>query len=386
MHVKIKREALIVPLSKVVAAAATPSDSDSVITSHVLVSLDENRLTITGTDTKTEVFGHLGAGAGGEPGRVTIPARKLLDICRSFGGDDEIEMTSQAEGRILIAGGSVRFVIAGLPPDDFPVAQSADPDKSISLDFPNALLQRMLAQTRYAMAGADDARRYLSGMLWELSPEKFCTVATDGHRLALCQIDIKTPATETRQIIVPRKSIEEITTLLQSVVDEQVRVILQEQHLRLEASNYELNSQLISGNFPDYDRVIPQDRDKEVIIDRQAVIDLLCQVAILSDDRYRNVEVNFAAGEMRAKTKNIADEEADGALSVDYRSDTPLSVTFKVDYLLDAFRAIEWPRVSMRLSNAESSCLIAGVPAEGEAPAPESDSWRSLCVVMPMLF
>ena len=387
MRVKIRQEMLRLPLAK---AAGVSVANQTPILSHALISLDQGRLVVAGSDRQVEAVGNVEID--GSPGKVAVPARTLMDICRSLDDSAELEIDVGAgeDGRVLVTCGQTRFKVQSMPAEEFPIMQMQEHADGAELEVPAELLHRMLAQTKYAMAKPDDVRHYLKGMLWELSPERFGLAATDGHRLVWCRAEMALPVEETKSAIVPRKAIDEFDSLLQSTVDKKVSVSFGERHIRMRTSRQQMTSLLLDGKFPDYQRVIPKDRSKEVIVDRVSMIDLLSRVAILSDDRYRSVSLSLSAGELRAQAKNMAQEEAEGSIQADYQAEEPMSITFKIDYLLDALKAIEQSQVTMQLSNPESSCLIMGraadAPPDDDPARDKEPDMQSLCVVMPMLF
>ena len=385
MYVKVQQDTLRLPLSKAVGVSVL---NQAQILSHALISLDQGRLVVTGSDRQVEAVGSVAAE--GRPGEVAVPARTLMDICRSLddGAEIEIDAGDSEGGHVLVRCGKTRFRVLRMPATDFPHMQMQEkPEDVASLEISAALLHRMLAQAKYAMAKPDDVRHYLKGMLWELSPDRFSLAATDGHRLVWCHVAMELPVQETKSAIVPRKAIDEFDALLQPIADEKVSVTLDDQHIRMRTPQQQMTALLLDGKFPDYQRVIPKDRSKEVIVDRLSLIELLNSVAILSDDRYRSVNLSLSSGELCAKAKNRAEEEAEGSMGVDYQAEEPMSITFKIDYLLDTLKAIEQSQASIRLSNPESSCLISGHPADGDSSDGEQKERgiQSLCVVMPML-
>ena len=135
-----------------------------------------------------------------------------------------------------------------------------------------------------------DVRYYLNGLLFEFRDGGLKTVATDGHRVALCDYDGEISVADNRQLIVPRKGVLELTRMLTDS-DEVVELALGKNHIRLVKGNTIFTSKLIDGRFPDYDAVIPAGTDRHINIDRYSFTHALQRVAILSNEKYRGVRL-----------------------------------------------------------------------------------------------
>jgi DNA polymerase-3 subunit beta len=334
------------------------------ILANVLLSAKENRLSVTATDLEVELVAQADIKSAAD-GAITVPGRKLLDICRSL--PDKARITAAVDGeRIQLRAGKSRFTLTTLPAAEFPVVDEINTQQTI--DIPQADLKRLLDKTHFSMA-QQDVRYYLNGMLLETDGKMLRTVATDGHRLALCEMALATKG-KGQQIIIPRKGVLELHRLLGN--EGTVTLTIGTNHIRAQIADIRFTSKLIDGRFPEYGRVIPAKPPRVVVADREILRSALQRTAILSNEKYRGIRLALRGNSMTIQAHNPEQEEAEEEIEVKYGSED-LEVGFNVNYLLDAIAAVEGAEVEVGLTDGNSSCLIH---------APGSSSSRY--VVMPM--
>jgi DNA polymerase-3 subunit beta len=334
------------------------------ILANVLLSAKDNRLSVTATDLEVELVAGADIKSGGD-GAITIPGRKLLNICRSLPDGSKITVAQDGE-RVQLRAGKSRFTLSSLPAAEFPVIDEMNVQQT--LDIPQADLKRLLDKTHFSMA-QQDVRYYLNGMLLETDGKMLRSVATDGHRLALCEMDLASKG-KGQQIIVPRKGVLELQRLLGS--EGVVTLTIGSNHIRAQIGDIRFTSKLIDGRFPEYSRVIPANPPRLVQADKDVLRSALQRTAILSNEKYRGIRLAMKGNSMTLQAHNPEQEEAEEEIEVQYDGDD-LEVGFNVNYLLDAIAAIEGSEVEIGLMDANSSCLIR---------APDNSSSRY--VVMPM--
>lgn len=365
MKFSISREALLRPLTLV--AGVVERRQTLPVLSNVLLNASETELSLTGTDLEVELIGRVEPSGIEESGSVTVPARKLMDICKSLPEQSEITVTIE-ESRALLRAGRSRFTLSTLPAAEFPSIDEGQGETELTL--PRRTLKQLIDATGFAMA-QQDVRYYLNGMLFELSDQLVRTVATDGHRLAVCsrptEVSLETP----QRLILPRKGVVELSRLLDDS-DEPITLMLGTSHLRARTGAYTFTSRLVDGKFPDYERVIPKGGDKQILAERGELRQVLSRTAILSNEKYRGVRLNLEAGNLRVLANNPEQEEAEENVAIDYPG-SALEIGFNVGYLIDVLNVLDTDQVQITLSDPNSSALL-------EAPG-GSDA---MYVVMPM--
>lgn len=364
MKFSIQREALLKPLQ--VVNGVVERRQTLPILSNVLLTLGPDSLTLTGTDLEVEIVATV-ALEGAAEGEITLPARKLLDICRTLPDGAEIRMQVDGE-KAQVRSGRSRYTLATLPAAEYPAIDAIE--EPFELSLPQGVLKQLIERTQFAMA-QQDVRYYLNGLLFEINGERIRAVATDGHRLAVSEAAVRAPVDEPRQVIVPRKGVLELQRLLEDS-DTDVQVQIGSNHIKLALGDVSFTSKLIDGRFPDYERVLPRTGEKVVGADRETLRQAFTRAAVLSNEKYRGIRLQLEENVLRATVHNPEQEEAEEELEVEYRGDE-FEVGFNVNYLLDALGALRSEEVEIHLTDPNSSCLIQGK----EEP-------ESRYVVMPM--
>ena len=357
MELKIERELLLKPLQQVIGVVERRQTLP--ILGNVLLKTSDNELSITATDLEIEMVSHIEI-QNNHFGETTLPARKFIDICKALPNDATITLKVDGE-RATIRSGKSRFVLSTLPATEFPNIDAFE--ASIEFQITQKQLKTLIDKTHFAMA-QQDVRYYLNGLLFEFSEELIRVVATDGHRLALCDQTIATGVNELQQVIIPRKAVMELSRLLENS-DEPVTVQLGSNHIRLTTGELSFITKLIDGRFPDYQRVVPQGGDKIVIADRNLIHQALSRASILSNEKYRSVRFTLASGSLQVMANNPEQEEAEEEIGVDYDGPS-LEIGFNASYVLEALNVIDNEQVQLELTDQNSCCLIRS-PASEEA-------------------
>ena len=365
MRFVISREALIRPLQLV--AGVVERRQTMPVLSNILLVAEQGMLSLTGTDLEVELVARIPIQELSEPGSVTIPARKLMDICKSLSDDALVEI-SVSENKARLKAGRSRFSLATLPAADFPNVE--DSPEAMTISLPQSALRQLIEKTGFSMA-QQDVRYYLNGMLLEVREASLRAVSTDGHRLATCLTPVEADSELEHQIIVPRKGILELARLLQGG-DSPVTLVIGSSHIRAVVGDFTFTSKLVDGKFPDYNRVIPRNGDKVLLGDRQELRQVFTRIAILSNEKYRGVRLNLSNGMLKVTANNPEQEEAEETLAIDYEG-PDLEIGFNVNYLIDVLSILNSDVVRLILSDANSSALVQGY-----------DENDALYVVMPM--
>ncbi|NVZ11215.1 DNA polymerase III subunit beta [Allochromatium humboldtianum] len=337
---------------------------------NLLVVAREGRVTITGTDLEAEIKTSFEAEIKQE-GEVTIPARKLLDICRNLSDGVAIRFKVKDE-RCTVTAGRGRFALGLLPAADFPTMDLEE--GGFDFQIQEGQLKQLLEKIAFAMA-QQDVRYYLNGALFELDPAAgLVSVATDGHRLAKFVTPLDALVSEKRQAIIPHKAVIELKRLL-GTSDDLVAIRLGERSLRVAVGTMTLTSKLIDGRYPEYERVIPAYNGSAVLatVETNELKRALSQTAILSKgEKYPGVRLDFAPGVLKLMTRTSEQEEAENEIDIEYTGDA-VSIGFSIAYLIEALGAIEESRAEIRFQDGNGSAVLRGLGAE-----------RETFVVMPM--
>jgi len=348
MKLTAAREDLLAPLQSVIGVVERRQTMP--VLANVLLSARDGKLSLTGTDLEVELVasGEVTVQQGGD---ITVPGRKLLDIFRSLPEKVSVTLTSEGE-RISIRAGRSRFTLSSLPAAEFPLVEEINAQQTLSVA--QGEFRRLIDKTHFSMA-QQDVRYYLNGLLLETDGSSLRAVATDGHRLALCEMTLEQGTRSTQQVIVPRKGVLELQRILGS--EGNIELAIGTNHVRAQIGEIRFTSKLIDGRFPEYGRVIPNSPPRQVTADRELLRRSLQRTAILSNEKYRGIRLIARPELLVIQAHNTEQEEAEDQVEVSY-SGEEVEIGFNVNYLLDALGAIESEQVELGLTDSNSSCLI----------------------------
>lgn len=364
MEFQVARDDLLQALQSVIGVVEKRQTMP--ILSHLLFQVDDGALHLVGTDLELELRTQI-AVEQTQSGTTTVPARKLFDICRGLPAESQIQFSSK-DGQLEVQSGRSRFTLATLNAGDFPFLEQIDEGHRVRV--PKSNLKRLLERTHFAMAH-QDVRYYLNGLLLAIRSDRLRAVATDGHRLALCDIFQPSEVESEIQVIVPRKAVTELRRLLDDE-DEGVEITITDNHLQLSLNSLRFTSKLIDGRFPDYERVIPDAGNKRLSGDRHIIHQALSRTAILSNEKFRGVRLQLEDNTLKLQAQNPEHEQAEEELEVEYEG-SPLEIGFNVNYLLDALSVMESDEFVLEMSSSDSSGLLK-----------ENNDDTTRYVVMPM--
>ncbi|MEM7430452.1 MAG: DNA polymerase III subunit beta [Pseudomonadota bacterium] len=341
------RDVLLKPLQAVIGVVERRQTMP--ILANVLLVAKNGELAITATDLEVELVASTDANveSGGE---ITVSGRKLLDICRALPDGADIDISLSGE-KLNVRSGRSKFTLATLPAAEFPSVDDIKAEQQIEVS--QAVLGRLIEKTHFSMA-QQDVRYYLNGMLLETGGKHLRAVATDGHRLALCEAEVDGGLSE-QQVIVPRKGVLELQRLMDGEGD--LTIELGANHIRIALGGIRFTSKLIDGRFPEYDRVIPKDSSNELTADKALLRGALQRTAILSNEKYRGIRLIIRDSGVVIQAHNPEQEEAEEELEVNY-SGEDIEIGFNVNYLLDALGAVDSDEVALSVLDSNSSCLI----------------------------
>ena len=342
------------------------------ILGNVLVRAETAKLSLKATDLDLEVTETLAAetGAGGS---TTVPAHMFYDIVRKLPDGAQIVLEGDGDRSVLtIRAGRSRFTLQTLPENDFPDLAAGDMTHAFSLAA--ADLKRLIDRTQFAIS-TEETRYYLNGIyLHGAGSAKSATlrgVATDGHRLAQLDLALPKGAAGMPGVIIPRKTVGEVQRLIEDS-EAEIGIELSQGKIRFTIGHVVLTSKLIDGTFPDYGRVIPQNNDKELVVDKKDFEAAVDRVSTISSERGRAVKLALSAGKLVLSVTNPDSGSATEELEVEYASDY-LDFGFNSRYLIDIAAKIEGEVAVLRLADPGSPTLVQDKENKG-----------ALYVLMPM--
>jgi DNA polymerase III subunit beta len=349
MKFSASRETLLEPLQAVIGVVER-RQTMPVLANILIHANEESGLAVTATDLEVELLAAVAVEVE-KGGEITVPGRKLLDICRAL-PEGALVNVSLSGDKVTVRSGRSRFTLSTLPASEFPTIEDIKAQQQINL--PQSQLRRLIEKTHFSMAN-QDVRYYLNGMLLEVAGPIVRSVATDGHRLALCELAADGADAAPQQVIVPRKGVLELQRLISD--EGECSLEIGSNHLRVGLGSIRLTSKLIDGRFPDYERVIPKESEAPMVADRVQLADGLNRIRILANEKYKGVRVELKPGSVTVQAHNPEQEEAEEEIEVQYEG-AAMEIGFNVEYLIAALRALDAPAVRLEFRDAASSCLI----------------------------
>lgn len=367
MKFSIDRESLLEPLQLV--SGVVERRQTLPVLANLLLVIEDDVMHLTGTDQEVELSAQTGPLSSADAGEVTVPARKLMEICRSLPEKAPIEGALEGN-RVSIKSGRFRSHLATLPVEDFPKVEMETGEVAFSMGADK--LDGLLDKTSFAMA-QQDVRYFFNGMLMEVEGPSVRVVATNGQRLATSHTSDGPGNKGKQQFIIPRKGVIELGRLIDDSGEAPVNMRFSSNHMYAGCGQASLITKLIDGTYPDYNAAIPEAGDKVVLADRQEMREALSRTAILSNEMYRNVRLLLGKNKVEMHANNPLQEEAEESLEVDYNGDD-LEIGFNVSYLIDVLSAMSGQQVKLEFTDSKSAALISD---------PEDD--ESLYVISPMM-
>lgn len=337
------------------------------ILSHILLRLEAGTLILTATDLEIEMTARVACQSDVEQASTTVSAKKMVDIIRSL-DDAAVPKFTCKDAGVSIKEGRSLFKLATLPAEDYPYMQ--DEASEVEFTLPTAVLARVLQCTHFAMS-QQDVRVFLNGLFLDFDAEGLVAVATDGHRMAIARCALNV-GDQRHRLLIPRKAIQDMLRLLQSISDEQITLSASEMHVKLVTEQYTFSSKLVEARFPPYTKAIPRMQNKMVHIDRDVLKRALSRIIILANEKSRAILLHLQPGLLTLIANNQEKEEAIESVEAVTEGDE-LKIGLNASYLLDALAVIPDGIVHLSFSTTDSSILL-------ESPADEHYQY----IIMPM--
>ncbi len=348
MKIAVTKEALLEGLQRiqnVVSSRATLP-----VLSNALLEATEFGLRLTTTDLEVSIRCSVEAKVE-RTGATTLPARRLAAIVREL-PSSEIVIDVDAKNAASIRCGSSFFKIYGLPQEEFPTFPTFGEQKSFTIK--QSELKDGLRKTSYAIS-SDETRYVLNGILFSLADNKMTLVATDGRRLALFDSDIEFPKSHERDFILPTKAVTELQRLLGENGD--VTISTTENLASYELNGSQLVSKLVEGNYPNYRQVIPGEAKERITLEREALLNCVRRVSLLSNEKTSSVRLSFTKNSLDIAANTPEVGEAKESLAISYRG-KDLSIAFNPEFLMDPLRNLPNDEVFLELIDEMSPGVL----------------------------
>ena len=319
------------------------------ILSNILLETDGDQIWLTATDLELGIRCACPARIRKE-GASTIPARRLLDYVRLLPDADLQVKLADNQWASFVCGRS-RTRIAGMSRESFPeLPEMPEP----LAEIPLSVLSQMIADTIFAIS-AEESRFTLNGALLILKETALVMVATDGHRLAMVEKRIELPGLSgSYRALLPKKAMSEIQKLASDDSAKRIEFSGNDNHLFFRIDKRLLLSRKLSGNFPDYERVLPKEHPHTLLIQREEFKTAIERVAQFADERSRAIRVRMLRGEVKIHSSISETGESEETIPVDYDS-AELEIGFNAQYLIDFLRAVEQAEVEFHFKDANSA-------------------------------
>ena len=320
------------------------------VLSNALVETGPQGLRLSTTDLDLGVRCEVAAEVEKE-GATTLPARRLAAIVREL-PSSQIQVETDSKNATTLTCGTGFFKIYGLPKDEFPAFPSLQNATTYTLK--QSSLRDGLRKTSYAIS-SDETRYVLNGIYFSFADNKLTMVATDGRRLALFDTDLEFPKSHERDFILPTKAVNELGRLLGE--DGEAQIVASDNLVLFRLPGSEMHSKLVEGSYPNYRQVIPGEAKERVKIEREALLNSVSRVSLLSSEKAKSVKLSFTKNNLDISANTPEVGEARESLPVAYKG-RDMSIAFNPEFLMDPLRNLPDEEIYLDLIEEMSPGVI----------------------------
>ncbi len=371
MEITVSRQELVKELTA--TQSVVERKTTIPILSNFLIEADGERLNITATDLDQAIRTSAAVKVK-KPGSCTIPARKLYDYIKLL-PDGDISIKLLDNHWVQIRSGRSNTKMVGMARANYPQVPEF-PTIAVT-SIPTAALKTLIARTVFAISN-EESRYTLNGALMVLKAESIAMVATDGHRLSFVEKTGETLAgiSGEKRVLVPRKALQELQTLLANTDAAAVEFADDEHTLFFRVGHRTLSSRKLSGQFPNYEAVMPRDNTKFAVVRSAELSQAIQRVAQFADERSGAIRLRLEGNELKISSQSTESGESEDTIDTPYSSD-PIVVGFNSGYILDFLKALG-NEGEVRLEFKDSQSAGQMRPEDPDA------EYRSRYVLMPM--
>ncbi len=350
MKVTFNRSVLQEALALV--SSIIPSRTPKPILQCIRITAEKDRVRLCATDLEVGITFQLEQVEVGEPGDVVVPADKVGSIVRE--SIDDVIVLEEQEATVHLKGSDSHFTIYGHDPDQFPAAAGFEGKAELEISL--AQLQEGIEQTLFA-AARESTRYALNGVLWEVTGKKLALVATDGRRLARCVVPLaKAGKAPEGRVIVPSKTMALLDKLSgDSAAAVSIRFV--DNQIALVCENVVISSNLVDGNFPKYDDIIPKDYEKKLTLATAPVLSAVRRAALLATEDSKGIKLALENNGLTFSSRAPETGDAQIQMSVEYKEE-PIEIGFNPQFLIDVLRVIKEETFDLHLGQSDRPGMI----------------------------
>jgi len=343
-----------------IISAVVPTRSTTPILENILFDLEDDHLKMTGTDLEVSISTEVTPQQIDTPGAIALPAKVITEMIRSL-PNIPVSFESDENNRIKMTTDQGFYQVAGLSKENFP--EMPDISEERVIEVKNSMLSRMFSKTIFAVS-SEELRPALMGVFMQIMADELRMVATDGHRLSkIVDNSFRYDDSPVRMIIPPKA----VQIALKNIDEEgSTKLIIDESGLCFILDKTVLYTRLVEGEYPDYERVIPRDNDKKLIVDKNLLIASVKRVSLFSSALTHQIRFSLSPGKLAVCSEDVdIGGEAREELSVDY-NDEPMEIGYNGQYSLDIIRHVDSDEVMFHLKSPVHAALVSPVQQQEE--------------------
>lgn len=361
MKFTIEKDIFIKLLSNVCNVASKKNQNNPAILQNIKLEAKNDTIYLTGTDSDTYIKNNSKVSVITE-GATTVSAQLIYDIVKKMEDGSEIECEyTKEDNNFHIKSGKSKFKLMCLDVDGYPNFE--EQDMPIEFKILSQYLINIIDKTRFSISD-DPSRYYLNGLFLQTREEddgiKFCGVSTDGHRLSVIKINNYEGQNNINGVIIPKKALPEIKKVLCSIPEDEVKVYLSKTKIKIETDNTIIISKLIDADFPDYNRVIPQNNNKVLKANKKLLTNIIDRVSTVANDGHRGIKFTLSENTLVLESNSTENGFASEDIKVDFPYTDGIEIGFNSKFVLDIFSQIDSDNINIYFKDSTSAIIIKG--------------------------
>lgn len=346
------------------AVSVVESKTTIPILAHLLLKTKDGYLEISGTDLEVTFKSKIPASIKREGG-ITVDAKSFSQLLRGFSSAKELLLKTTDERKLFVqpVGEKPEYLFSTLPEEDYPKLLDSEGKGMFSLQL--SVFKKILAEALTSI-GVDDSRFSIRGALLMIDGKSLSMVSTDAHRLTFTKRNMEIGVEAPLRILVPRKTLQEAQKI---EGEENVSILVKDNHIFFEAGNRVLYSRLMDTNFPAFEKVIPKDCNKTVVVKREDFMEKLRRISFFSDAKTKAINFDFKKDNIiQINTRNEKGDTGAEIFNCESYDGEEVKITFNAQYLIDFLSALDDQTVLIRMKDADSQCVLEPLrdKSEGE--------------------